>query len=96
LLRTDPHLLIAERLTGWQHVERRRQFVGLGIIDEHDVILLVIVGVVDEDVEHHPAKQLAHLDTVRASPDDAAAAKQLRELGVAELLGGSLERDVGR
>jgi hypothetical protein len=70
--------LKAEGLAGRQDVIRRRKRVLLRVRDEHGVVLLVVVGVVDEDVEHHAAKELLHVRDVRvaavAAPAQSCAA----------------------
>ena len=63
----DAHLLIAEGLPGRQDIERWRQLVLLRVVDQQHVVLLVIVGVVEEDVEHHAAEKLSHLGDVHIS-----------------------------
>lgn len=90
----DPHLLKAERLTGRKNVVGGRKLILLCVRHQQRMVLLVIVGVVDEDVEHHPAKQLAHVRDVAVARGYATASKQLREFRVAEPFGGSSQRDM--
>ena len=53
----------------------------------------MIVGIVEQDVEHHAAKELARVLRVYISFGNSLAPQQLRQLGIAESLGGGAQRD---
>jgi hypothetical protein len=91
----DAHLLVAQRLAGRQHIVGRRQPVGPAvIIDQQAVVLLVVVGVVDQDVEHHAPEQLGALrgECRRVG----APAQQQCEVRIAEGLPRGAQRDMRR
>lgn len=61
LLHPDSHLLVAERLTRRQHIKGGRQLKLQSFINEQHVVLFVVVGVVDENVEDHAPEEFGHL-----------------------------------
>ncbi len=65
----------------------------LRVRHEQHVVLLVVIGVVEQDVEHHPAEQLVHLRDVAVALDHAAPPEQLRELRITEPLAGRAQRN---
>ena len=50
------------------------------------MVLFVVVRVVDQNVEYHAAKQLAHVADINVSFGDAPTAQELRQLRIAEAL----------
>ena len=85
---TDDELLVSLAGIRGQHVVRRGQPI-LSLprwLNHHQrVVLLVVIGVIDEDSEHHAAKQLLHVQQVEAILRHASAPQQLRKTRVAQL-----------
>ena len=90
---SNAHLLESERLSGRQNIIGRRKLVLLRVSHQQCVVLFVIVRVVDQDVEHHPTEQLAHVSDIQIAIDHASAPQELRQLGISKAFRGGLKCD---
>jgi len=64
-------------------------------VHEQRMILLVIVSVVDQNVEHHPAKHLAHLCGVGIAVGHPSTTQQLCQFRVSEAFARGAQRRAG-
>ena len=89
----DAELLVTQRLAGGQHVVGRGQGI-TAALDQQRMVLLVVVGVVDQDVEDHAPKHLGAVggNLCRITP----AAQQQGQLGVTRFAGRGAQGHMGR
>jgi hypothetical protein len=87
------HLLIAQALRGGQHIKSWGEFIKPARTTHQRVVLFMVVGVVDQDVENHAPEQLLLLRSHLVRPPHAA--NQLRQFGVADDLTCGPQCDMG-
>ena len=80
----NSHRLVAQTLRAGHPIKRRRQPIVAVDLPQQGVVLFMVVGVVDEDVEDHAPEKLFLL--AADFPGGRHSAQQLRELRVAQFL----------
>ena len=94
--RAHAHLLITQRLPSGQYIKSRCEFISTVVVHQQHVIFFVIIGVVDQDVEDHAAKEFAHLFETQVMGRFTSTAQELCQFGVPHALARGPERHVGR